>query len=318
VEQLPESVKAKAAAKAKVIQSILPIFDGLKAEVNFQTLIVSISDGGKTLKEAFHQAAPTLVTSNTVDINSIISSVMKSNLISESQNYIKNVITTTNSNIISIQGENYTDIKVVEEEAIKEITPTPTPTPTLAVLSISKASFGDRNVNISNGNMTAIELSKSGDSNLSKLFDINLIDTTTTKNFNSTDAKLDINIVNDYNTSRKINFTISGIKIEATNPSTFKTTFDTTTHLKFVDDVNGIVKIFNGNMANIVVYNELVFDLNTIINNSNNSTGARAKIKDIEDYLQNISNDRNFTINITLSGLNFETFRITGKGTVRN
>ena len=119
VAKLPASVKAKAAAKAKVIKSLLPIHTGLKPQVDFETLIVAISDGEQTVKEAFHTAAPTLVPSDNLSHSDILSRVMVSGLKTTSQDYIENVIKTTTDATESIKGENY-DVQEVAPEPIEK------------------------------------------------------------------------------------------------------------------------------------------------------------------------------------------------------
>ncbi|HHD81532.1 MAG TPA: hypothetical protein ENK99_08130 [Campylobacterales bacterium] len=95
---------------------------------------------------------------------------------------------------------------------------------------------------------------------------------------------------------------------------------NTNTTLVFIDEVNGTTnkKTFTGKIDNNISSSDLEFNLDTIINNSNDPVNARSKITDMEDYLKDVANDRNFTITTTLSGSNFTTFKVSGKGTVKN
>jgi len=331
VAKLPDSIKAKAGAKAKIIKSLLPIASGLKPGVNFETLIVAISDGGQTLQQAFHTAAPTLVASDSVSLSDIASSVMVSGLKSTSVTYITNVITTVNTSTVSVQSENYTAVVEVAPEPIeKEPTSSSSSSssssstsgssyvPPVAnpVLTVTKASFGNKDVTISGTTMSSVEINttKSDENNLTKFFDIDLTDgLTTSKSFTSTNAKLDIKLVDDANTSKYVEITVSDVKLEATAPSTFKTTIPTSSVIKIVDNVNGS-STKTGSLSTEVSTSDLSFNFQSILDKVNpaDKPNVDSSINTMNSYFLSSPNGKDFTITTTLSGTGFDTLTISG------
>jgi len=331
VAKLPESVKAKAGAKAKIIKSILPIAKGLKAGVNFQTLIVAISDGGQTLQQAFHTAAPTLVTSDSVSPSAIVSSVMVSGLKSTSITYITNVINTVSTSIASVKAENYEAVVEVTPEPVEEEESTtsssggattssggatttssggtpPTITNPKLTLTGGKVKLGSVEANITGSTFSDINISHTNDA--SSFYNISLTGLSGDKNFTDKALTFTITVTNKADNTDFVKMEVQNAKLTKSG-NTFTTNFPTTTKIVLTEDQNGTEKRYSRDIKTAMSNNDLSFNLQTIIDNFNDPDITNG-FNRMKGYLNTPNKSYTLKAEVSVSGVDLDLSTITG------
>ncbi len=289
------NIKEKIEAKMSTFASIVELFDTLdSSKVDFTTLSVNISDGGKTMEEALKaslKSGVSLPSSSSLEeiLNVIIientnmTPSIKANIISNFQtldSYISNMRSGIFSGISRIFSNDFLSSLLfnhsVTENTIK---------------------FGTKSVELIENRLST---SFSASSNLDNFLDITLQD----KGFPTTDFLAEkftllFNIVNKQDSSDYVNLKIANGNLSRI-AGQLHTEFNQETTIAIEESKNGVVKTYSKQLTQSFRYTGFYMELNTLLSSLNDSE-INSALDRMRGYFNTAGKSYTLSINVANS-----------------
>ena len=314
VSTLPATLQSEVKSKAETILSVVELLDTLDpAKVDLAKFMVSISDGGQTLIEAFRAAIKDATVASTItdttSFTTIMTNVVNAGIDTSTVTNIANNFTAINSNVESINNGDFNVTRIINSTIFNggndnnttggddnNVTPDANAT----VLTLGETlTLGSKSVAIAKD--TPFELNVSSSDVLSDFYNIKLLETKVNKTFDAQTVGLQINVTNKADANDSVEMTLTGATLSTTDGVSLQTKFTTATVVGATEKVAGTTRSSSAAFPSELTNGDLSFDVQTIVDTIDN-TKVNNAIGRMNGYLQTAG--KSYDVSIELTDLN--------------